>query len=406
MSTPSSTVSQNSMINPKTTHLLIRHQEIALKGRNRPEFERRLKKNLAKCLGNQGQVHTASGRFVVELVAAPDNLALLVDRLSGVGGVAAVTPCLLTEPVIEGITTQALEWAQHDVNAQPDARTFAVRARRVNKRFPMSSNEIDIQIGSQMKTMREGWTVNLKKPDIKISIEIRQKHALIYSWEKPGVRGLPMDATQRVVCLLSGGIDSPVAAYEVMRRGCTPVFVHFHSKPYTSEASIAKVKRLAGVLRDISPLPLELWLVPLLDIQKAVRDNCNERYRTIHYRRFMMMIAEEIATRRGAKALVTGEALGQVASQTLSNMQAIDDVVKMPVLRPLVTSDKLQIVTKAQALGTFAISIEPHDDTCILFAPERPTTQAKIATLREEAEALPQFDLIFAAIDAAEKILL
>ncbi len=401
-----STLETGYTINPKTTHLLIRHQEIALKGKNRPEFERRLRNNLSKCIGDQGHVHNASGRFVVELVAAPNNLPLLVDRLATVGGVAAVTPCLLTAPVIEGITTQALEWAQNDVNAQPAARTFAVRARRVNKRFPMSSNEIDIQIGSQMKSMREGWTVNLKRPDIQINIEIRQKHALIYSWEKPGVRGLPMDPTQRVVCLLSGGIDSPVAAYEVMRRGCTPIFVHFHSKPFTSEASISKVKRLAMVLRNISPSPLELWLVPLLDIQKAVRDSCNERYRTIHYRRFMMMIAEEIATRRGAKALVTGEALGQVASQTLSNMQAIDDVVKFPVLRPLVTSDKLQIVTKAQALGTFSISIEPHDDTCVLFASERPSTQAKISTLREEAEALPQYDLIFSAIDAAEKILL
>jgi len=267
-----------SIINPMTTHLLIRHQEIALKGKNRPEFERRLRNNLSKCLGNQGNVHNASGRFVVELVAAPENLSLLIDRLSSVGGVAAVTPCLLTPPAIEGITAQALKWAQNDVKAQPAARTFAVRTRRVNKRFPMSSNEIDIQIGSQMKTMRDDWTVNLKKPDIKISIEIRQKHALIYSWEKAGVRGLPMDPTQRVVCLLSGGIDSPVAAYEVMRRGCTPVFVHFHSKPYTSEASIAKVKRLAMVLRRISPQPLELWLVRCLKFKNQVRDNCNERY--------------------------------------------------------------------------------------------------------------------------------
>lgn len=393
------------MINPKATHLLIRHQEISLKGKNRPEFERRLRNNLARCVGAEGTVTSVSGRFVIEVNARGRELGPLIDRIATIGGVAAVTPCLITEPELEKIAGNALEWSALELAAKPEAKTFAVRARRVDKAFPLSSAELDMNIGSRIKKLREGFTVNLKNPDFKLSIEVRYKHALMYSWEKAGVRGLPMDATQRVVCLLSGGIDSPVAAHEVMRRGCTPIFVHFHSKPFTSEASIAKVKRLAGVLRKISPHPLELWLVPLLDIQKAVRDNCNERYRTIHYRRFMMMIAEELAGRRGAKALVTGDALGQVASQTLSNMQAIEDAVKLPVLRPLVTLDKDQIVKKAQDLGTYEISIEPHDDSCVLFAPERPATQAKVANLREEAEALPQFDLVFAAIDAAEKIL-
>lgn len=395
------------MFNPKATHLLIRHQEIALKGKNRPDFEKRLLNNIARCLAGEGRVFNASGRFVVEL--SPNQLQnplKLIDRLAVLGGVAAVTPCLMTEPTIENITAQTLEWAKHDLEARPAAKTFAIRARRVDKRFPLTSAQVDFEIGPQVKRLRDDLTVNLKAPDLKIAIEIRDKHSLIYSWEKEGVHGLPMDPTQRVVCLLSGGIDSPVAAYDVMRRGCAPVFVHFHSKPFTSEASVSKVKRLAAVLRNASPMPLELWLVPLLEIQKAVRDACNERYRTIHYRRFMMMIAEEIANRRGAKALVTGDALGQVASQTLTNMQAIEDAVALPVLRPLITLDKHHIVEKARAIGTYEISIEPHDDTCVLFAPQRPATQAKIAILREETESIAVYNLVFSAVDAAEKILL
>lgn len=395
------------MFNPNTTHLLIRHQEIALKGKNRPEFERRLLRNLSKCMGDQGKVHNASGRFVIELVAAPVNLSTLIDRLATVSGVTAITPCrLIPEPTIDKITDEALAWSKFDLDANPAAKTFAIRTRRVDKQFPLSSAQLDLHVGGRVRRLRETMTVDLKRPDLKVSIEVRHKHALIYSWEKAGVRGLPMDATQRVMCLLSGGIDSPVAAYELMRRGCTPVFVHFHSKPFTSEASISKVKRLAQVLRELSPYKLELWLVPLLPIQKAVRDNCNERNRTIHYRRFMMMIAQEIANRRDAKALVTGEALGQVASQTLSNMQAVEDAVQLPVLRPLVALDKQDIIHKAQALGTFEISIEPHDDTCVLFAPERPTTQAKLSTLKEEEETLPVYELVFAATDAAERVLL
>lgn len=401
------------MINPKTTHLLIRHQEIALKGKNRPEFERRLKTNLTRYTEEfpdlMKNVTVVSGRFVIEL-ARPDlshnQLKPLVDRLSTLSGVSAITPCLVTQPQIETISAQAIEWAKHDLGQNPDAQTFAVRTRRVDKNFPLTSAEVDLQIGSKIKPLKEGLTVKLKKPDVKICIEVRRKHALVYSWEKAGPRGLPMDASQRVVCLLSGGIDSPVAAYEVMRRGCTPVLVHFHSKPFTSESSVAKVKRLAAALRKLSPHPLELWLVPLLEIQKSVRDHCNERHRTVHYRRFMMRVAQELALKRGAKALVTGDALGQVASQTLTNLQAIEDVVQMPVFRPLITADKDQIVAKAQQLGTYEISIEPHEDSCVLFAPNKPATQAKISALREEEDYLPQYDLVFAAVDAAEKVLL
>lgn len=392
------------MINPRTTHLLIRHQEIALKGKNRPDFERRLRTNIERRLKNTKSVLNLSGRFVIP-VETTAVVPKMIEELASVSGISAIAPCAIVEPDLERVKNETIEWAKFDLEQNPRAATFAIRARRVDKRFPFSSAEVDMNVGSAVKKLREGLAVNLKRPDVKISIELRQKHALIYSTETTGIKGLPMDSTQRVICLLSGGIDSPVAAYEVMRRGCTPVFVHFHSKPFTSEASVAKVKRLAMILREFSPFPLELWLVPLLDIQKAVRDACNERYRTVHYRRFMMTASQEIANRRGAKALVTGDALGQVASQTLTNLMAIEDGIKYPVFRPLITLDKAQITEKAQKIGTYETSIEPHDDSCVLFAPNRPATQANLMSLREEAEMLPVYDLIFSAVDRAEKIL-
>jgi thiamine biosynthesis protein ThiI len=395
------------MVNPRATHLLIRHHEIALKGKNRPEFERRLMRNISRAIGDAGVLHNMSGRFIVE--PRPEtrgDLMTMVEQAAAVSGVSAVAPCLVTEPALEAISERTLEWAQAELEALPDASTFAIRSRRVDKRFPLPSAQLDMKVGSAVKKLRPGMTVRLKEPDLKITIEVRDRHAIIYGWEREGARGLPMDSQQRVVCLLSGGIDSPVAAYELMRRGVTPIFVHFHSKPFTSEASIAKVKRLAGVLRKHSPYPLELWLVPLLDAQKAVRDRCNERLRTVHYRRFMMMIAQEIGARRGAKALATGDALGQVASQTLTNIAAIEDAISVPVLRPLIASDKQQIVSRAREIGTYEISIEPHDDTCILFAPERPSTQARVEALREGEELLPTYKLVFSAADAAEKVLI
>ncbi|MEW6058028.1 MAG: tRNA uracil 4-sulfurtransferase ThiI [Bdellovibrionota bacterium] len=399
------------MLNSKATHLLIRHHEIALKGKNRPEFERRLKLSLTRCLNGKGSVVNVSGRFVIELPTpvtsgSEAELKKLIRRLARVGGVSAVAPCSIVEPELEKIQPEAVAWVQNEIGADPNAKTFAIRTRRVNKNFPLNSMQTDAQIGTLIKKLKDTLSVDLKKPDLQLNVEVRHKHALIYSWEQEGVYGLPMDVTQRVVCLLSGGIDSPVASYEVMRRGCAPVFVHFHSKPYTSEASITKVTKLASQLRNYSPYPLELWLVPLLEIQKAVRDACNERHRTVHYRRFMMRIAQEIAVRRGAKALVTGEALGQVASQTLTNMQVIEDGIELPILRPLIALDKSHIVEKAKELGTFETSIEPHEDTCVLFAPQHPATQAKLAAIREEEGLLPCFDLVFAAVDSAEKVLL
>lgn len=406
------TQSDNSL-NARATHLLVRHNDIAIKGKNRPEFERLLMRNLNRVLNSTGNTTVASGRMLV-LKPTIDT----IEKTCRVSGVTAVAPCLvferekITDPaqaelLLKKIANEALEWLQADLAQKLSSNSetsFAIYARRIDKEFPVSSTDIEKSVASFLVNKIPALKIKLKTQEYLLKIEIRQKHILIYSSETAGVKGLPQDPQQRVVCLLSGGIDSPVAAYEMLKRGCNPVLVHFHSMPFTSQASISKVKRMAEKIRQFSPNPIDLWLVPLLDVQRAVRDQCNERFRTIHYRRFMMRIAQEIAQRTRSMALVTGDALGQVASQTLSNIRGIEDAVELPILRPLIATDKLTIIDKANKLGTYEISLEPHDDTCVLFAPQRPATQTKLFILRDEDQRLPVYSLVFNALDQAEKI--
>ena len=403
------------LINFKTTHFLIRHQEISLKGGNRVHFERRLITHVTRVLGKHPTLASAvqnhSGRLLVPLkvsvtTEAHAELLKLVEDLTAIGGITAITPCIEVERNFDAMLTHAREWLSNVQRQNIDVKTFRIRSRRVDKTFEIPSAELDRRIGSALATEFPALQPNLANADVELRIEIRQKHILMYGNETSGMRGLPIDPNQRVLCLLSGGIDSPVAAYQAMRRGCTPLFVHFHSKPFTSEASIEKAKKLAVTLRKYSTLPLELWLVPMLDIQQAVRDTCSERLRTIHYRRFMLRLAEELAQRQGAKALVTGDVIGQVASQTLTNLAAMDDPIRMPILRPLISLDKQDIIAQARTLGTYEISLIPHDDTCSLFAPSKPTVQAHLTTLDQEQARMPGYEMIFKALDSAERVVI
>ncbi len=400
---------------PRSTHILIRHHEISLKGRNRPDFERLLVDNIQRISSRLSskankdcvfKVQQLSGRYLLSL-QNKDQVEELIPKIANLGGIAAVSHCQVTNEFNpEEIIKTAVEWFDDWIKTSARAESFAVRTRRVKQNFSLPSTEMDKKIGSVIHSKYPHLKVDLKNADLALNIEIRNHHVLVYGSEKSGALGLPMDTSQRVVCLLSGGIDSPVAAFELMARGCSPVFVHFHSQPFTSEAAVEKVKRLAKAVANNSPYPVELWLVPLLEIQKTVRDNCNERYRTVHYRRFMLKIAEELARKRWAKAIVTGEALGQVASQTLTNIAAIENGISIPILRPLISLNKVQIVEKAKKLGTYEISLEPHEDTCVLFAPKKPATQARLEYLKSEEDKLPVYSLVFSALDRAEKILL
>lgn len=400
----------NQNIYPNTTHLLIRHNEISLKGNNRHSFEKLLMRNLQRKVNDCGKVINHNGRILIQFndnyKDNSDKYNNMIEQLKLISGIHTIAPCKVVPSESHSIEAETIQWTEHELKQNQNIQTFAIRTRRIDKNFPLRSSELEFNIGSKIRQNHSNISTNLKNPDLKMNIEVRQKYTLIYSNEIKGVNGLPLDPSLRAVCLLSGGIDSPVAVFEIMKRGISPILVHFHSMPFTPATTIDKIKKLSQVLRQYNPYPMELWLISLLNIQQQVKEHCTERYRTILYRRFMMRIAEEICRRFHSKAIVTGEALGQVASQTISNIAAIEGLTKTPIFRPLITLDKSQIIEKAKTIGTFDISIEPHEDTCILFAPENPATQARLEKIIEEEERLPIFNLIFNALDNAEKVLI
>jgi thiamine biosynthesis protein ThiI len=277
--------------------------------------------------------------------------------------------------------------------------TFRVSAKRADKRFPLTSPELEREVGGRIKEAR-GWTVNLAKPELTIHVEALTEEAFYYFDKEPGAGGLPAGTSGRVACLLSGGIDSPVAAWRLMRRGCRVTFVHFHSYPILSRASQEKARELVALLTKFQ-YDSRLFLVPFGEIQQRVVLAVAPPLRVVIYRRLMMRIAEAIARRSRAQALVTGEVVGQVASQTLENLSAINAVVRMPVLRPLVGLDKDEITAEAQRLGTFPISIIPDQDCCTLFTPRHPATKARMPDVERAEAGLPIEDIVNEALAAA-----
>jgi thiamine biosynthesis protein ThiI len=274
-----------------------------------------------------------------------------------------------------------------------DVRTFRVSARRADKRFPLTSPQIEREVGGRIKEAR-GWRVDLGHPEFTIHVEALTDQAFYYFGKEQGAGGLPVGVSGRVACLLSGGIDSPVAAWRLMRRGCRVLLVHFHSYPILSRASQEKVRELARILAEFQ-FHSRLFLVPFGEIQQQVTLSVAPPLRVVIYRRLMMRIAEQIARQHRAQALVTGEVVGQVASQTLENLATINRVVTMPVLRPLVGTDKDEIVAEAQRLNTYSISIIPDQDCCTLFTPRHPATKARPIDI-ERAEATLAIDEIVA----------
>ncbi len=249
----------------------------------------------------------------------------------------------------------------------------------------MNSQELNIKLGAFVNETF-GKKVDLTNPDVTFYVEVFFGGALVYTERRPGPGGLPTGTQGQVAVMLSGGIDSPVAAYRIMKRGATIVAIHFHSYPFTTRASIDKVKELVGILSQYGG-PIKLYLVPLAEAQKAVVQNCEERYRVLLYRRLMVRIAEAIAQKEGVQALVTGESLGQVASQTLENIAVTDSATDLPVFRPLIGYDKEEIINEARRMGTYEISILPHDDCCTLMMPKNPATRARLSDVeREEAK--------------------
>jgi thiamine biosynthesis protein ThiI len=374
------------------TSVVVHYQEIALKGRNRPWFVAHLVRNLRQATSDLGvtSIRALMGRIEVVLGPGAD-WPVVRDRLSRVFGVANFAKAGRAPLDVEVIAAEILR----DLG-DLQTETFRLSARRADKRFPLTSPEIEREIGGRIKEAR-GWVVNLGNPQLTIHVEALTNEAFYYFGKHKGAGGLPVGASGRVVCLLSGGIDSPVAAWRLMRRGCRVTFVHFHSYPVLSRASQEKVRELATLLTQYQ-YHSRLLLVPFVDVQQRVILTVPPPLRVVLYRRLMMRIAEQIAQQHRALALATGEVVGQVASQTLENLSRINEVVRLPVLRPLIGMDKEEITAEAQRLGTYPVSIIPDQDCCTLFTPKHPATKARRGEVERAEASLPVLEMIEQAL--------
>lgn len=386
---------------------LAHYHEIALKGKNRGMFEEALRKNIAKATSLPlSKIHFMASRFVIE--SGDEEIE---EKLSHVFGLSSFSRALMVKPEIGAIKKAALSLV-----GSKKFSSFAVAASRGDKNFPLTSVEINQEVGGAIweKTKAK---VDLKNPKKWFRIEVMPKAALIYNEKIAGPGGLPVGSQGRVLVLLSGGIDSPVAAYQLAKRGAHVDFVHFHSYPMTSKSSLEKAKDLANILRQYT-LDSKLFLVPFGEIQKEILKNCGDRFRVLLYRRMMLRIAEKIADqnfhtskygsndqKEKALALVTGESLGQVASQTLENMTAVEEAVEMPIFRPLIGFDKEEIINFAKRIGTFETSILPHDDCCTVFLPKQPATKAKLEDILEEEKKLEIEKMMESAIKNIEVLI-
>jgi thiamine biosynthesis protein ThiI len=355
--------------------VLVHYHEIALKRGNRPAFVNRLVDNVGRALRGTGvrRVRSVPGRIVVNLAPHAD-WAEISRRLQRVPGVANYSLCWRAERDIDAITSRVLE----AIDGRQFA-TFAVRAKRADKSFHLPSPEINRIVGSAVQAQSHA-AVDLNAPQLTITIEVVSREAFVALERLPGPGGLPVGSSGTVLALLSGGIDSPVAAWRMMRRGCEVAFIHFHGAPYQDRTSRDKATELVHLLTPYQ-FQSRLHVVAFGEVQRQIVTQVNRPYRVVLYRRMMLRIAEAVAATIGAPALVTGESLGQVASQTLSNLTVTEEATTLPVLRPLIGMDKAEISAQAQHIGTFEISIQPDQDCCQLFVPRHPATRSTLGDI-------------------------
>ncbi len=376
--------------------ILIKNGELALKGLNRSTFEDILVKNIRKRLKSLGEFEYRKEQSTISVVPMDEYIDMdeASDRVSRVFGIAGYSRSLQTEKDIEVILQQAPVYLAEQLR---NAKTFKVEGKRSDKKFPLTSPQISAQVGAAILTAFPHLRVDVKNPDILVTIEIREKFAFIRGNQKKGAGGMPTGTAGKAAVLISGGIDSPVAAYMMAKRGLQLNAIHFASPPYTSPMAEEKVHNL---LRKVSRYSgnITLFTVGFTEIQEAIRDNCPEELFTLVMRRFMMKIAERIAAKEDCKALITGESLGQVASQTLNALACTDAVVQMPVFRPVIAMDKEEIIAISRKIDTFNISIEPFEDCCTVFTPKHPKTRPQVSILETAEEAMDVDALIERAL--------
>ncbi len=384
--------------------ILVRYAEIHLKGLNRPFFERLLVDRIKQALYPvKANVEREQGRIFVYGVGE-ENLSDCMDKLQRVFGIHSISPACCVEKDWNVIRDAAIAETKELAEAKPNL-TFKCFARRSDKRFPMTSEQLCRELGHELLEAYPNLTVDVHHPELSVTVEIRQQNAFVYTKEVLGAGGMPVGSNGKAMLLISGGIDSPVAGYMIAKRGVLLDAVHFYSYPYTSERARDKVVELTNLVSRYAGT-INLYLVPFTDIQLTIYDKCPSTETTVLMRRLMMKIAERIAKDTGSLALITGESIGQVASQTIESLCVTNDAVSMPVFRPLIGFDKEEIIEKAQKIGTFETSILPYEDCCTVFVPKHPVTKPKVDRLRKSEAAVDFEPMIAEAISKTEKLII
>ena len=382
--------------------MLLKLGELVLKGLNRGNFEKRLMKNLAWRIRNFGEfkIYCMQSTIYVEPQSDSCDMDAAFEAATKVFGVVNVSRAAECEKDIDTIIKTAKEYLSEELSL---AKTFKVEAKRSDKSFPMKSPEIAITVGGELHDAFENLEVDVRNPEVCVRVEIRDRAAFVHANPTPGAGGLPVGINGRAAILLSGGIDSPVAAYMMAKRGVELFGIHFFSYPYTSERAKEKVIELARLV-GVYAGNIKIAMVPFTKIQEEIRAHCKEEYFTLIMRRFMMRIAEKIAVSRDCGSLITGESLGQVASQTMEALGVTENGIDLPVLRPVIGMDKEEIVSIARRINTFETSILPYEDCCTVFTPKHPRTKPKLSQIVEEETKLPFDELVAEAVEKTEII--
>ena len=382
--------------------ILLKLGEIVLKGLNRKSFEQKLVSNVRRRLAHIGKFRVYCLQSTVYVEAAEDgaDMDAAFEALQKVFGIVKLSRAAACEKDKDAIAKLAIDYLRDDMLR---AKSFKVESKRSDKSFPMTSVELSQYVGGELNEAYPNVEVDVHDPELVVNIEVRDLAAYVHAAPVPGAGGMPVGCNGVAVTLLSGGIDSPVSSYMIAKRGVRLIPLHFFSFPYTSEQAKEKVIELGNMLTEYCGR-MTLEIAPFTHIQEEIRDKCPEEYFTLIMRRFMMRIAQRVAHDTGAKAIVTGENLGQVASQTMEAMASTQAVIDLPVLQPLIGMDKRDIVKIARDIGTFDTSILPYEDCCTVFTPRHPKTRPTVAEVAEAESALDIDALVREAVDGIERI--
>ncbi|WP_333603689.1 tRNA uracil 4-sulfurtransferase ThiI [Lactobacillus acetotolerans] len=379
----------------KYTEVMVRYGELSTKGKNRKDFIGRLAGNVTKVLRDfpQVKIYPRHDRMHIVLNGAP--FEEIDKRLKKVFGIQTYSPTIKVPKTLADIEKISLEMMQETFK---DGMTFKVNTKRSDHQFKYDTNQLNSMVGDYLFDHMDNLKAEMKHPDMVLRIEVRQDAIYISNQLLHGVGGMPEGTGGKAVMMLSGGIDSPVASYLALKRGVDIEMVHFFSPPYTTEKALAKAKELTGILANYAGR-INFIAVPFAEIQETIKEKIPEGYLMTVQRRFMLQLADRIRAKRGSMAIFNGESVGQVASQTLESMFAINDVTTTPVIRPVATMDKTEIIDRARKIGTFELSIKPFEDCCTIFAPPRPKTKPKVEKARKYEERLDAEGLIQRAMD-------